>query len=94
MAKFFEGGADGAGVFATDVDTIGLGFGGGGHKVFNGLVDSVKGAIDEITVGPTEVIVYGGTTTGLRVENIGGVGGDFEDRITIIVAGDGVLICV
>ena len=88
------GGTYGAGIFSADVCTAGFGFSGGGHNVFGGLVEGDEGDIDEITINPTEVVLDGGTTAGLRLDKIGVVGGDFDNRITSIILDDSIWIYV
>ena len=61
---------------------------------FGGLVEGDEGDIDEITINPTEVVLDGGTTAGLRLDKIGVVGGDFDNRITSIISDDSIWICV
>jgi hypothetical protein len=77
VLEFCEGGTDGTGMFAADIDATGFGFGGGQEDIFYCLAEDVKGAVDTVVVVPAKVIVDGSSTAGLGLDEIGGVGSDF-----------------
>ena len=94
VAEFFKGGKNGAGVLAANINSTGFGFGSGRDDIFDGLAEYVEGAIDTVIVGPTEVVVGGGTAASFGLDEVGGIGGSFENHVAGMVADDGIGICV
>jgi hypothetical protein len=94
VTEFFEGSANRDGVFAANEDTTGFGFGSRSDDVFDRLTEDVESAIYTVAVLPTEVIVDRCSAARLGLDEIGGVGSDFEQHITCIVADDGIGIIV
>jgi hypothetical protein len=90
MTEFFEHGSHGAGVFASDLDSASFGLGSGRNNVFDSLAEDVDGTIDTVTLEPTEVIVDSRSTACLRLDEVGGIGPDFENHIAGVVADDGI----
>jgi hypothetical protein len=90
MTKFFEHGSHGACMFSADVDSASFGFGSRGNNVLDSLGEDVNGAIDSVTVKPTEVIVDSRLTACFRLDEVGCVGRDFENHIACVVADDSI----
>ena len=73
---------------SAHVDATSFGFGGRGDDVFDSLAEDIEGAIDSVASFPAEVIVGCSSASSSRLDEVGGVGGCFEDHVAGVVSDD------